>query len=1107
MRGIARWIALIALSTCLSVNAFAADTWKIGVGGGRITGYMGLLASHGMPREYLTDEELADIDVLRQYRAVIATAESNPRGISQALEQFVAEGGIAITEERVAPPPSVIPGKRLGPASAPNIDFRGFDNPISQAMQSAGVVTVYARPGIAIIPDNPDKVTVLAKYTEQGVPDRYRGKLLGGKKNIPAVIMVQHGKGKWLHFGPRVGFSLALRGPEMQPAILTALREMSDGVLVPRFASLNADRRLIPTVQWEPEMEEVMPRSAPRNAEPADLPEGFEALDLPADAPADYVITGTLPAGGEATVLLPWFNGDHQQRLEIGRGLRMVDVSDGRESVVAEGPRPDAGQEARLDIRRRPRSLTVFINGRACLMAALEPLAGTQASRGITDAFLQSCAPVRFTDNFMRAEGDPNPWETPAGSWKLFRVEGEPGQGANPFAFRAEAEQGAVATATSGYWFWDDYDAGVSVRPNCASVSLMTNWQADDDCIELRLTMPAMDDASNAAKLDLIRRLPSGNKVLGSADVTATADCWHRLRLKVSRGHAVASLNERELIKVADDLVRGHGQVALQNSGGFAHFDDVRVQAWQAAPLPLDGGAWLAERGKVDVKGGEVTLEPMGSARAIAPMTEQADLRASARMQRGGAELAGLMLRYESPGDHYLVAVAEGDGGGSELQVIRTERNKNTVLASAPLSGGAGRWHDVTATLRGRQMRVTADNGPSIDVADEVFADGEFGLTCDGGPAHFRDVTCWPIDHERFAADPETPPYAGIIDLHTWAGAGSGWEPAAADLDLFWHRGMYIGDAEVRLGVHRTGKGAAAGTLLIGDGVDPASGYALTASQPSSGEPVSISLARTGEEVANGEARAWGAEGWALSLQRVGSLVVGRLDGKTVCAYRDPQPLTEMHRVGFRKDNAVIDPADAEVLSSAVRTWTFSEAPADWRVDSGTWEISNRWSCSPEWTWLAGWNQEGPALIQSRKRFMGDQVVDIYVGTKMMPKPGSDGYYEELRDLHFGLCGDEDGGGYDVVLGADDGNGAKLVRNGETVATNNSYSIPQAERHNNWLLVRLEKKGDTITVYDWDSEVLSYTDDDPLPSGSISVGTERNGITVPRVTIYAEPER
>jgi hypothetical protein len=38
----------------------------------------------------------------------------------------------------------------------------------------------------------------------------------------------------------------------------------------------------------------------------------------------------------------------------------------------------------------------------------------------------------------------------------------------------------------------------------------------------------------------------------------------------------------------------------------------------------------------------------------------------------------------------------------------------------------------------------------------------------------------------------------------------------------------------------------------------------------------------------------------------------------------------------------------------------------------------------------------------------------------------------------------------------------------------------------------------------WDREVMSYTDPDPLDSGRVSVGTEQNGITVPRITVYGE---
>jgi len=73
------------------------------------------------------------------------------------------------------------------------------------------------------------------------------------------------------------------------------------------------------------------------------------------------------------------------------------------------------------------------------------------------------------------------------------------------------------------------------------------------------------------------------------------------------------------------------------------------------------------------------------------------------------------------------------------------------------------------------------------------------------------------------------------------------------------------------------------------------------------------------------------------------------------------------------------------------------------------------------------------------------------------------------------------------------------------VATSESYRIPQAELHNNWLLVTLAKSGPTVTVYMWDREVLSFTDPEPIKEGRVSIGTEKNGITVPRITVYGRP--
>lgn len=1113
-------LIVIALLVALILPASAgAAPWRIAVGGGRITGFLGTLSKYGFPREVVSDAELADIEFLRGFDLVIATTPvDNNDGVVRAITQFVAEGGCAITEGTLAPGSSVVAGKRFGPKRSPNLSFVGHDHPISRAMVSVPVVTTTGWQAMAIDPTDKQAVTVLAHFTDQDVPDRYRGELTSGRKDLPAMLLFKHGEGTWLFSGAPIAVSLSLRGLELQPAVLETLKVMSGGELTPRFEVMEADRRLLPRVQWAAEPRETTFRRAPRGVEPEPLPgaaategapegesaaAGFEALDLPEGAPENFTVVGDLTPDAEAELLLPWYSAGWHRSLTLRGGrARLVEVIDGREEVLRTASLPAMRGPTEVTVRRRPESVTLFVGETAVLTAPLAPMAGSFAARGLSDAFLQPAAPIYFDDDFMRAEGDANPWETPAGSWKLYQVEGEPAQGANPFAFRAE--EGELATALAGYEFWDDYEFTAAVRPLAATAGILAHWRADDDCVELRLVFPAGDEAQGAgpATLELLRRRPSGERVLASAQVDAARDHWHELRLGISRGRAVAGLDGREVLVAADELLRGRGQIGLRVTGGSAWFDDVRVRPWEATPLPLAGdGAWRVDRGTVEPNGAGLTLRPMGSGRVLAPTGEYAELRASARVRLGEAEEAGLLLRYRSPGDHYLLGLAR-EGGGMVARFTRVQGGEATVLASAPVGGG-DRWHELTGTMRGRHLSVRIDGAPGFEVADEALDAGAFGLACAGGAASFADVLARPVENERHVVDPPTPPYAGIIDVHTWAGPGSGWVATPVDLDRFWHRGLYVNDVELRLGVHRAPSGAASASLVIGDGAHPEVGYAAQAVQAAPGEPVEVTITREGTPIAAGSAPVRSGEGYALSFQRVGSLLVAAVNGEPLCEYRDPAPLSGLTRVGFRRDEAALDPADAEVLSEAVRTYTFANAPSDWRTVSGTWEISNRWSCSPQWTWLAGWNQDGAARIHTRWAVTGEQRIDLYVGTKMMPKPdGSRGTYEELRDLHFGLCEDGAGGGYQVVLGGKSNTWSALLRNGQEVATNTTYRVPQAEQHNNWLLVTLVKSGATISVRVWDQEVLSFTDPEPLEGGFVAMGTEHNGITVPRVTIY-----
>lgn len=1101
-----RLCAVLVLSVLVAATA-QAKPWRIGVGGGRITGYIGTLALNGIHRECLTDQQLRDPAALAAYDLVIVSAGAEaPAEMSAAVEKYVAGGGVAITEERVMPSPSALPGQRLGPAPGPNLTFVGYNHPISQPMQSAGIIAVQASAATAILPEQGAAVQVLAEFTDEGVSDKYAGKLTGGRKHVPAMLLFNYGRGKWLFSGANVAMHLALRGPELRPWLLAALAYLTDGEVVPRLTTLPAERRLLSETSWDPVLTSPVPRRPPQDAPAADLPAGFEPLDIPPDQNTDFLLTGELMSREQAEILLAWHSPQWLRSIRFDRDkVRLLEVNAGRERVVREVARPAFSESlVPFTVRRQPELVTVTVAGEPLLMAATDCLQGQVAVNGVIDPYAQACAPVYFDDDFMRAEGESSPWETVAGKWELHKVEGEATRGANPFAFQATAE--TLAAAVTGYAFWDDYDFACSVRASADAVGLYANYQAPDNCLVLRLTYPRDEQP---AELSLSRLTPDGSQVLARAQVAAEREGWHRLHLRVSGGRLIAGLDGKDDIFFAGDLVRGCGQVGLFAELGSALFDDVTVKPWRALPLPIAGDGpwdWTIEGGSASATRDALVLSGRNVVRALAPTEDLADAVVATQMQLAKADGAGVLLRYRGPRHHYRIAVAK-QKRALELQVVRVEEGGETILARAPLPADSKGWLTLQARARGREISALVNGLPVVSVGDHAFSFGRTGLYCAGGSASFRATEAYPLEPGMVLTDPPTPPFAGIIDEHTWAGRGSGWVPLPADPDLFWHRGFFPGHVEVRLGVHRRADGRADASILLGEGLTPERAYVLSASQENAAHPVRLTLTRAGQQVATGTLSSSAAEGYAIALEREGDLLVARSGNEVLLAFRDPNPLDYATRVGFRRDAADLDPADVDVLSRQVRTHVFKTAPAQWQQLSGTWEISNRWSCSPQWTWLAGWNQNGPARMITRESYQGDVQVDFYIAAKMMPRTdGQRGFYEELRDLHAGLCEDAQGHGYHVVIGADNGTRTYLERNDQVVATNTSWVVPRSELHNNWLMVTLLKRGPVVSVRVWDSEVLRYEDPDPLSGGRIALGTQNNGVIIPRVTIYGCPQ-
>jgi hypothetical protein len=143
------------------------------------------------------------------------------------------------------------------------------------------------------------------------------------------------------------------------------------------------------------------------------------------------------------------------------------------------------------------------------------------------------------------------------------------------------------------------------------------------------------------------------------------------------------------------------------------------------------------------------------------------------------------------------------------------------------------------------------------------------------------------------------------------------------------------------------------------------------------------------------------------------------------------------------------------------------------------------------------------AAIWNKRRFSGDIVLDYYVGPRMVDW-GNGRTQEVTRALNCVICGDGQSitTGYSFQVGAEpDGSTARLIRNGEIVATHKEFGFASAI-HNRWINIRAEKHGATVGLWVEGQPVLSWTDPHPLTRGHAGIWTRDNGIMVPRVTLY-----
>lgn len=208
---------------------------------------------------------------------------------------------------------------------------------------------------------------------------------------------------------------------------------------------------------------------------------------------------------------------------------------------------------------------------------------------------------------------------------------------------------------------------------------------------------------------------------------------------------------------------------------------------------------------------------------------------------------------------------------------------------------------------------------------------------------------------------------------------------------------------------------------------------------------------------------------------------------------------------------------EVQIENRNVYDYTFSTAPTDWWVQSGIWEMTNRWDCSPGWSWFGGRSEE-IAAVWNKRKFSGDFSMQFYFAFKMGIEKVATKWHYHPRDVGISFCGDGKnlGSGYSFIVGADGNLRSDLMRQNQTIGQSHAPeallfamtdSYPSAEKlHRRWWLVKVNKIGNRIECWLENKLIISYDDPKPLAAGQMAIWTYNNGIMLARVQIFYENE-
>ena len=705
---------------------------------------------------------------------------------------------------------------------------------------------------------------------------------------------------------------------------------------------------------------------------------------------------------------------------------------------------------------------------------------------------------VYFSDDFMRTQREAGAWQPASGTWTVTelrkRERFDATRSANAFSYLGVGSKAQPAAAVTGYPFWRNYSIEAAVRSLGGEGFGLILLRQDGDNYYLLRVEP------RRGQIELLRVLDGAADRLAAAAGQLRVDDWYLLRLDACNGELSASIDGHVVLEATDyTLLEGLPGLWSADPAG-AYFDDVLVRSHDTLVErfigpELDGwkaeGEWTAARGELTGPGTLLTTESH----------DDFDLETTLRLN--GSE-ARLVFDWQSAANHAEVALVPGP---PHVEIREVREGRSVVLASAPLAESNGRPRPIRLSQRQGRVSVSLDGVETLGAFFPNSRGGAVGLLA-AGEARFgalrvsRAQRSAPLRvHNRV--------FAGEDTMEAWASAASDWQlTTSGGRTIAWHEIDHWGDCAVRyeLGEPPVLPGKL-GLVVRADGLQAETGCQLIA-EPQPNAPPKLTLLDGSQAVASAPAPA-GTK--AIELRWLGDCAVAFADDKMLLWHRaSPAPLGRRAAVWAEGGSPAFE--RTAIRSEHLIDDYFEAAPVEWRVASGTWEMQNRWTCSPQWSWMGGSSPDA-AMLWHKNAFQGDIAVHFFAAFQMKAR---DSRIYRPADLNVSICtdGQNPASGYTFLYGGWNNTATSLLRRDKVVASTTKVALrpptlldttPDMNHlHRKWWHVVIEKRGPRVACYVDDQLAAEYTDPQPLQRGSVCVWTHDNSIMVARVWIAYE---